>query len=407
MNNFIIYLIQSSIVLSVFQLFYMLLLKKEASFRLNRYILLSGIFASLLLPFLKFNLSNNSELYHTITLSAIEVGSGKDFLYKNIAVLSFTDYLLLFYILIIIILAIIGFVKVKQLIKINKHAEVEIKNGYKYCKINQNISPFSFMNAIYYNPEKYDSAELNNIFAHEKAHINQKHSIDSLLADIMCIMHWFNPLVWFMRKSIKETHEYLADQEVLKQGFSIDQYQLLLVQQSVGFQFGFTNNFNKSLTLKRLKKMKQKKSIFMTTMKTLVLIPVMALLVLLFNGTINKTIAQNTDVVKIKKEEKTYHIVEEMPEFPGGGKKLRMYIAKNIKYPEDAKKAKKAGTVYVMFVVTKTGTVENAKVIRGVYPSIDKEALRVVRSLPEFEPGKQDGKPVRVQFTIPIQFALK
>ena len=102
-----------------------------------------------------------------------------------------------------------------------------------------------------------------------------------------------------------------------------------------------------------------------------------------------------------------FYIVEEMPEFPGGELALRKFIANAIKYPVIAQENGIEGKVYVNFVVNANGWVSNAKVIRGVDPSLDKEALRVVNSLPLWKPGKQRGKPVRVSFSVPISFVLQ
>ncbi|WP_321995900.1 energy transducer TonB [Draconibacterium orientale] len=115
------------------------------------------------------------------------------------------------------------------------------------------------------------------------------------------------------------------------------------------------------------------------------------------------------------KEEKTSHgegvnqvffIVEDMPEFPGGDEALRKHIADSLDYPEIARKNGIAGKVYVSFVIEKDGSVGDAKIARGVDPSLDKEALRVIKNLPLWKPGKQRGEPVRVQYTVPINFAL-
>ena len=106
-------------------------------------------------------------------------------------------------------------------------------------------------------------------------------------------------------------------------------------------------------------------------------------------------------------ESQVFFIVEEMPEFPGGELALRKYIANAIKYPVIAQENGIEGKVYVNFVVNADGLVSNARVIRSVDPSLDKEAIRVVNSLPRWEPGKQRGKPVRVSFVVPISFVLK
>lgn len=102
-----------------------------------------------------------------------------------------------------------------------------------------------------------------------------------------------------------------------------------------------------------------------------------------------------------------FFIVEEMPDFPGGQLALRKFIASAIKYPVIAQENGIQGKVFVNFVVAKDGTVTGAKIARGVDPSLDKEALRVVNSLPKWKPGKQGGKPVRVSYTVPINFVLQ
>ncbi len=105
-------------------------------------------------------------------------------------------------------------------------------------------------------------------------------------------------------------------------------------------------------------------------------------------------------------EPQVFFIVEEMPEFPGGELALRKYLAENVKYPEMAKENDIQGTVYVRFVVDTDGSVKNVELMRGVDPLLDKEALRVVSSLPKFKPGKQRGKAVKVSHQVPIKFAL-
>jgi protein TonB len=114
-----------------------------------------------------------------------------------------------------------------------------------------------------------------------------------------------------------------------------------------------------------------------------------------------------TAVEEEEEEAQVFYIVEDMPEFPGGDLALRKYIANSIKYPVIAQENGIQGKVYVTFVVGKTGKVTNASIARGVDPSIDKEALRVVNSLPPWKPGKQRGKPVNVSYTVPINFVLQ
>lgn len=106
-------------------------------------------------------------------------------------------------------------------------------------------------------------------------------------------------------------------------------------------------------------------------------------------------------------EDKVYTLTEVMPEFPGGQEAMFTYLGKNLQYPGDAREAKKQGTVYVSFVVNKDGRVSEVKVLRGLYPSLDKEAIRVVSRMPNWKPGTQNGKTVRTQFNLPVKFLLK
>ena len=126
----------------------------------------------------------------------------------------------------------------------------------------------------------------------------------------------------------------------------------------------------------------------------------------------DNTLINVAPVITAKEEEEeeeaqVFFIVEDMPEFPGGEMALRTYIANAIKYPVIAQENGIQGKVYVTFVVGKDGSVSDAKIARGVDPSIDKEALRVVMSLPKWKPGKQRGKPVNVSYTVPINFVLQ
>jgi len=105
-------------------------------------------------------------------------------------------------------------------------------------------------------------------------------------------------------------------------------------------------------------------------------------------------------------ETEVFFIVENMPEFPGGDLELRKYIAQNVQYPEIAKENGIQGRVFIQFVVNQKGEIEQVKVVRGVDPALDKEAIRVISALPKWKPGSQRGKPVRVSFTVPINFQL-
>lgn len=106
-------------------------------------------------------------------------------------------------------------------------------------------------------------------------------------------------------------------------------------------------------------------------------------------------------------EQQIFTVVEKMPEFPGGQAALLKFLATSIKYPVIAQENGIQGRVTVSFVVNKDGSVVDAEVVRGVDPSLDKEALRVVGIMPKWSPGEQRGKPVRVKYTVPVTFRLQ
>jgi protein TonB len=106
-------------------------------------------------------------------------------------------------------------------------------------------------------------------------------------------------------------------------------------------------------------------------------------------------------------EEQIFQVVEEQPEFPGGQIELMKFLQKNIKYPTISQENGVQGRVIVQFVVNRDGSIVDTQVMRGVDPYLDKEALRVVSTMPKWKPGKQRGKPVRTRFTLPVQFRLQ
>jgi len=121
---------------------------------------------------------------------------------------------------------------------------------------------------------------------------------------------------------------------------------------------------------------------------------------------------EEVEIVVVEEEEEedeaqVFVIVEDMPEFPGGQLELQKWIAKSVKYPVIAQENGITGKVFIQFVINKGGKVENVKIMRGVDPSLDKEAIRVINKMPKWKPGKQRGKAVKVSYTVPINFQLQ
>jgi protein TonB len=134
-------------------------------------------------------------------------------------------------------------------------------------------------------------------------------------------------------------------------------------------------------------------------MKKLFLMSIMAV-VCLMTASAQKTVVSQSN-------QNIYNAVEQMPEFPGGMPAMMEFLQTNIKYPKDAIKQNVGGRVMVMFVVETDGSLSNVRVARKVFPSLDAEAVRVVKAMPKWKPGKEKGRAVRVNFTMPIVFSLK
>ena len=131
----------------------------------------------------------------------------------------------------------------------------------------------------------------------------------------------------------------------------------------------------------------------------MILLSMMAVLCLMTANAQKTVVSQSNQNV--------YDQVEQMPEFPGGMPAMIEFLQTNIKYPKDAIKQDVGGKVMVMFVVETDGSISNVRVARKVFPSLDKEAVRVVKAMPKWKPGKEKGRPVRVNFTLPVVFSTK
>ncbi len=439
----IAYFLESGMSLLILYAFYYVFLKKGTNFQQARLFLLSAMILSILVPLFEFSFvqidrttSQESVFLKTITVGATNI--------RNIVEQDDTNNMLMS-ILRIIYFTGISFFSVRFIIQLSviighivKYG-VENQGDVKIINTNQNQTSFSFLGYIFVNKTAVSAEKLHKILAHERVHSRQYHSIDLLITEIIAIFLWFNPFIWFYKKSLKETHEYLADDGVMEQGCDITGYQLLLLEQVIGIQPGLANNFNKSLTIKRLSMMKTKKSSQLSKYRILLALPVIALMIAGFaccesenndmntdkDGKMSKSLSEKID------NEPIFQIVEVMPEFPGGEQALRKFIAQNVKYPAKARKNGISGKVYVKFVVTKTGKVDHVSIARGIDTEeikhvtvvgykegsndaietsaklLEEEAMRVVSSLPDWKPGKQRNKPVNVYFTIPINFALQ
>ena len=434
--------------------------------------LISVVF-SILLPFLKFRVYDPqpvmlAEITVTPYRNLMEAVTiyGRDFSGSVEQTISSSKIIVLIYFIGLLFFMGRFIFRLTQVLFLIGKNQVQKKGSVKFVSIDKDFSPFSFLNYVFINPGKKNEPGYEKMVAHEMEHIKQGHTFDVLILEIMTVFQWFNPFMWILKRVIRENHEYLADQAVLKAGISPAQYKHLLLNQAVGFQLEIANNFNSSLIKKRIKMISKIKSSKIAISKLVFGVLVAAALIIAFACDQKESVVQeeskdenvlilkhtilpdgkiriegtdkdiekfknafsiksgfefttdsvgNTLLVKreeiqlksLSADEQIFFIVEEMPEFPGGEMALRQHIANAVKYPDEAVKKGTQGKVHVTFVVTKDGSVANVTIARGVDPSLDKEALRVVNELPKWTPGKQRGKFVNVSYTIPINFQLQ
>ena len=305
-------------------------------------------------------------------------------------------------------------------------------NGMAVRALPKGEAPFSFFRRIFVCPTDHTPEELDEILAHEQTHARQIHSLDVVMAELACALCWFNPFAWLWKREIRQNLEYLADQSVLAEGHDRRTYQYHLLGLAYHKAAAtIYNNFNVLPLKKRIRMMNKQRSKSIGQLKYLLFVPVAALLAAACAGnqkqdtaeggamdevavvgyavdSVEKQPAANMDVTAENLiQGEVYDMVEVAPQFPGGTKELMAWLGKNIRYPVAAQEAGKQGRVVLQFVITKEGKVADIKIMRGVSPELDEEAVRVVKAMPAWTPGKQDGQAVNVRYTLPVTFRLQ
>lgn len=303
------------------------------------------------------------------------------------------------------------------------------KYDYKGMKlaVHPSFEPASFFNYILlprYDPEDPDQKQ---ILLHESIHVSKKHTWDLILIQLCKAVFWFNPLVYSFEKSLREVHEFQADQGVTQSYSQIDYSRLLvkLIAQDQGWQL--MNSFNQFQTKKRIVMMNKTKSTEMQKSRFLLVVPMLALMVFVF------ACEQNLDDEPIKPEQivevvnedgskdlkgivngrvtevsadEIFDVVEDQPQPPGGMEGWNAYLASNLTYPAQARQMGIEGTVIVAFVINTDGSLQDVEILRGVGAGCDEAAIKVIQNAPNWEPGKQRDIPVRTRMRLPIRFKL-
>ena len=443
MGLFLVYILKSALCLAAFYLFYRLLLSRETFHRFNRLALLGVLLLSCVLPLAEVSMKHPSGVGQTMLsleqwLLLMTAEPAAEIVPAPRAGVPWAQILLLMYVAGVVFFVLRGGYSLCRLLALLRSARREDVGGYvpgcrSVCLLvhDGEIAPFSWMSYIVISRKDLQE-DGRAILLHELAHIRRGHSWDLLLADVCITLQWFNPAAWLLKQELQAVHEYEADEAVLASGINAKEYQLLLIKKAVGTRrYSLANSFNHSKLKKRITMMTKRKSSPWARAKYLYVLPLAAVAVVAFarpevSGVASEIAAAKvSDLSAIVKENApesvvaqpdtlitsrlkskvadavAHEAVDQSPEFPGGSEALQKYMKDNMRHPlVDTR----SGNVIIQFTVDEEGRVVNPKLLRGLDEEFDAEAIRLVEAMPRWKPGMKDGKPVPVQFTLPIFF---
>ena len=528
-----VYFLKINVAIALFYAFYRLFFYKDTFFAWRRTALLCFFAVSTAVPLLNIQhwivqqepMAAMADLYAAVVLPELTLTPQPETDWRQLV----ADGIVVAYWLVAALLALRFLVQLAGIVRLARRCPTQKIDGTTVHLLPRAEGPFSFFRWIFVCPDAHTGDELHEILTHERTHARQWHSIDVLTGELACIICWFNPFAWLMKREIRTNLEYMADEKVLETGHDSRTYQYHLLGLSHHKAAAtIYNSFNVLPLKKRIIMMNKRRTRAIGRTKYLMFLPLAALLMIVSNieavaratqkittevieavapaetpdvqpqpenivplpqqeksdkvtykgkivdeagnplgdvkiiidpkyqsmttSTVNdkgefrvetsskadilfeytgkdgKTLAwmcRTTELakmdpdnmviklipVKIIKPNVTdadvYEVVENMPEFPDGGMPgLMKYLSANIRYPEAAHKAGTQGRVTVQFVVGKDGSIGNVGILRGVDPNLDAEAIRVISSMPKWKPGTQKGEPVNVRYTVPVMFRL-
>ncbi|CEN45351.1 M56 family metallopeptidase [Capnocytophaga canis] len=426
MENFLIYSVKTMFVQLLFLLLYEAFFKNEPYFRINRFFLLSGIALSLILPFFPISLANDNI---TAAIRLEEFVAYANTNSENMVIASNTNainWYEMIYGIGAVCFGLLFIIKIIRLSHLLNRSQRVVLNGTRIFLLEDLTQAFTFMNNIYVGKEQ---AEETCVIEHEKVHQKQWHSLDLLFLELMKIVFWFNPLLYFYQKRLVEAHEFEADRQTYPK-FQNYYYQTL-INQALGTKIDLLTSYWSApkLIKRRLSMLQQKQKSTKGMSKYLLAIPALAVSVLMLSAgnapqnnlsenlpkisvaepqlTNNQVVNDTLPFTKVDKTPrfKECENVSESENLDCFRKKMDAHIARNFKYPEAALKNNLQGKVTVVFVIGAEGKVV-VKSLKGGDKLLQEEAKRLIEMLPELIPAKHKGKNIAVNFVYPISFKL-
>ncbi len=282
------YIVKLSIGLPVIYLFYKLVLHRLTFYTANRWFLLVYSVLCFVIPVINIfpvlqhrGLQDSIFINYIPSIGQINPSHGQP---VTTATASFNWQLLYLLVLatgIIFMLARLLF-QYRSLLRLQSSAVLLYNDSVKLYHIDRQIIPFSFGNSIFVNQGMHTEDELKEIIKHEFIHVKQHHSLDMIWGEILCMLNWYNPFAWLIRKAIRQNLEFIADDKVLQNGIDRKQYQYLLLKVTGSCRFGIGSNFNFSSLKKRIAMMNKNKTAKKHLVKFLLILPLMLILILSF-----------------------------------------------------------------------------------------------------------------------------
>lgn len=420
MDNAIIYLLKVSACIIVLYIFYRLLFERDTFYARNRYLILGMLLASLVFPLLSISpsllIKDSGAAIERIGEIVTTGGIVQTDVSEKITRFNYINLLYIIYLAgVILFLAnpVAGVVKTLQIIRRGRMADAGFP---KVILADEDYPPFSFYPYIVLPESLLNSPGFSEVIKHEKIHIEQRHTFDLLFMQILTALLWFNPFIWMFRRSMILTHEFIADSKVPGDKISLKDYQYsLLNTASGGLSIPVAHKYSNFIK-KRIIMMNRKPSKNFAALKNLMLLPLAALLLVLFSF---RPAPQTGDDDKKMSSASADSIVK--------------YIATKIKYPQDAKEASVEATIYLS-VEVENGVVKECEITKNkkrvdsqilneivviAYAknpivnkkgrkntkSLEDECLRVAKLVTDIQiPEWKEGE---VEFTIPVIFQLR
>jgi beta-lactamase regulating signal transducer with metallopeptidase domain len=293
MSLFFQYIVKLSISLAVVYLFYHFLLRRLTLYNSKRWYLLLYSFASFLIPLINITSVVKDENFEAspivgyIPAVAGGISANNSHLpqvvsYQDMRLAGQCTLALLVIGMAVMMLRLI--IQYLSFLKIKRSSKLLLNERVRIFQVNSEIIPFTIGNSIFINQHLHTEDELKEIIHHEFIHVKQNHTVDIFLSELLCVINWYNPFAWLIRRAIKENLEFIADSKVLETGLDRKQYQRLLLKVIGISKFSISTQFNFSSLKKRIAMMNKKQSAKSQLLKLLLLLPVLGIVLLAFRN---------------------------------------------------------------------------------------------------------------------------